>query len=104
MIRAFGLAIVHASEHAALRSAAPDAAKGTHARAATLCELLHDVGFEGYLAALRGLSIYSPTGLVMIRKLLLLVVVVINLGQRLRLRVIVYLIVSTVVGAVGAQQ
>ena len=104
MIRPFDFAIVHASKHAVLRSATSDAAKGTHTCTATLRELLHDVCFERYLATLRGLSIYSPAGLVMIRKLLLLVVVVINLGQRLRLHVIVYLIVSTVVGTISTQQ
>ena len=59
VIQALGLALVHASEHAALRSAASDAAKGAHACAATLCELLHDVRFEGHFATLRGLGIYS---------------------------------------------
>lgn len=104
VIETLGLALVHASEHAVLRSAPSDAAKGAHACAATLSELLHDVRFEGHLSTLRRLRIYSPAWLVMIGKLLLLIVVVINLGQRLRLHVIVYLIVSTVVGAIRAKE
>ena len=96
-------------EHAILWRTSTYTSKGAHSSSSALGKLLHYVRLEGHLAGWRLLLyINSPAWLVVIGKLLL-VVVVINLGKRLRLHVIVYLIVTSakatcIVAAVGAQK